>query len=171
MKQFKILQKKGFKLFSNWQDLNDKSIYVLGTKNENNFELYIKKALKKNCKYIYCHEQFKNRSSSFNINFFYYKNAFDITKITGIFYSKPKIKIIFITGTNGKTSIAYGSYKLFNLNGIRSAYIGTLGFYVNSKKVKKLINTTPDFVELLNLIHNAQKLNCKYIFVEASSIG
>ena len=47
MKQFKILQKKGFKLFSNWQDLNDKSIYVLGTKNENNFDLYIKKALKK----------------------------------------------------------------------------------------------------------------------------
>ena len=47
LKQFKILQKKGFKLFSNWQDLNDKSIYVLGTKNENNFNLYIKKALKK----------------------------------------------------------------------------------------------------------------------------
>ena len=171
MKQFKILQKKGFKLFSNWQDLNDKSIYVLGTKNENNFNLYIKKALKKNCKYIYCHENFKNRSYNFNINFFYYKSAFEITKITRIFYPKPKIKIIFITGTNGKTSIAYGSYKLFNLNGIRSAYIGTLGFYINSKRVKKLINTTPDFVELLNLINNAQKSNCKFIFVEASSIG
>ena len=154
MKQFKILQKKGFKLFSNWQDLNDKSIYLLGTKNENNFSLYIKKALKKNCKYIYCHEKFKNRSYDFNINFFYYKSAFEITKITRIFYTKPKIKIIFITGTNGKTSIAYGSYKLFNLNGIRSAYIGTLGFYINSKKIKKLINTTPDFIELLNLISN-----------------
>ena len=171
MKQFKILQKKGFKLFSNWQQLNNKSIYFLGTKSEKNFNLYVKKALKNKCKYIFCNEKFKNINHHSNLKFFYYKTNSELTNITNLFFPKPKIKIIFITGTNGKTSIAYGCNKLLTLNGINTSYIGTLGYYINSKRVKKLINTTPDFIEILNLIDHAQKSKCKFIFIEASSIG
>ena len=123
MKQFIILQKKGFKLFSNWQQLNNKSIYVLGTTNEKNFNLYVKKALKKKCKYICCHEKFKNLTYPPNLKIFYYKNNSELTNIAKYFFSKSKIKIIFITGTNGKTSIAYGCNKLFTLNKINSSYI------------------------------------------------
>jgi UDP-N-acetylmuramyl-tripeptide synthetase len=171
LKQFKILQKKGFKLFSNWQQLNNKSIYVLGTTNEKNFNLYVKKALKKKCKYICCHEKFKNLTYPPNLKIFYYKNNSELTNIAKYFFSKSKIKIIFITGTNGKTSIAYGCNKLFTLNKINSSYIGTLGFYINSKRVKKLSNTTPDYIEILNLIDHAERSKCKYLFIEASSIG
>ena len=80
MKQFKILQKKGFKLYSNWQQLNNKSIYFLGTKSEKNFNLYVKKALKNKCKYIYCSEKFKNINHHSNIKFFYYKSVRKLTR-------------------------------------------------------------------------------------------
>ena len=81
------------------------------------------------------------------------------------------LKIIFITGTNGKTSIAYGANKLFNLNKIKSCYIGTLGFFINSRKIKKLKNTTPSYFETLNLLQIAIKNNVKFVFIEISSIG
>jgi UDP-N-acetylmuramyl-tripeptide synthetase len=171
LKHFKILKKKRFKLFSNWQQLNSKSIYVLGTKNEKSFNFYIKKALKNNCKYIYCHEKFRNRIHQNNLIFFYYKDNSELIDTAKNFFSTPKIKIIFITGTNGKTSIAYGCNKLLTLNKINSSYIGTLGFYINSKRVKKLKNTTPDYIEILNLIDHAERSKCKFIFIEVSSIG
>ena len=171
MKHFKILKKKGFKLFSNWQQLNNKSIYVLGTKNEKNFDFYVKKALKNKCMYICCHDKFRNSISQNNLKFFFYKDNSELTNIAKYFFSTPKIKVIFITGTNGKTSIAYGCNKLLTLNKINSSYLGTLGFYINSKRVKKLINTTPDYIEILNLIDYAERSKCKFIFIEASSIG
>ena len=60
---------------------------------------------------------------------------------------------------------------MFNINAIKSCYIGTLGFYVNSKKIKKLKNTTPSYFELLNLLQIANDNYVKFVFMEVSSIG
>ena len=92
-------------------------------------------------------------------------------EIAKIFYSFDDLKFIFVTGTNGKTSIAYGANKLFNINGHKSCYIGTLGFYINSKKIKKLKNTTPSYFEILNLLKIAINNKVEFVFIEVSSIG
>ena len=50
----------------------------------------------------------------------FYKDQKDLEIIANIFYNFTNLKIIFVTGTNGKTSIAYGANRLFNLNGNKS---------------------------------------------------
>ena len=55
------------------------------------------------------------------------------------FYKQKPTKIIAVTGTNGKSSVAYFFYQILNLNKISAASIGTLG--IISKKYNKKINT------------------------------
>jgi len=80
----------------------------------------------------------------------------------------PNIKIIGVTGTNGKTTTCYLIWQLFKQLKIKCAYIGTLGFYLD-KKVKDLNNTTPGCLELFELINEAYNLDYKYIVMEVSS--
>ena len=166
-----VLKKKNFKIVTNWQECNKKSIFLFDSKNKTKFINYVNLAIKKNCKFVICHFSLKKDIKKKSINFFFYKNKKDLENIAKIFYRLNYLKIIFVTGTNGKTSIAYGANKLFNLNGVRSCYIGTLGFYINSKKIKKLNNTTPSYFETLDLLQISSDKKVKFVFMEVSSIG
>ena len=165
------LKKKGFKIVTNWQECNKNSIFLFNSKNDTKFIDYINLAIKKKCNFVICNAKFSDNIKKKSINFFFYKNKKDLESIVKIFYSFNRLKLIFVTGTNGKTSIAYGANKLFNKNGLRSCYIGTLGFFINSKKVKELKNTTPSYFEILNLLQIANDNNIKFVFIEVSSIG
>ena len=165
------LKKNGYNIVTNWQECNKKSIYLFNNTNTTKFLNYTKLAYKKSCKFIICNIKFKNQIEQNSIKYFYYKNKKDLEIIAKIFYNLNKLKIVFITGTNGKTSIAYGANKLFSDNKIKSCYIGTLGFFINSKKIKKLNNTTPSYFEILNLLQIASNYDVKFVFIEVSSIG
>ena len=165
------LKKKGFKIVTNWQECNQKSIFLFDNKNYSKFVYFINLAVEKKCNFIICNHKFKGLIKKKTINFFFYKNKKDLEKIAKIFYSFNSLKLFFVTGTNGKTSIAYGANKIFNINGIKSCYIGTLGFYINSKKIRKLNNTTPSYFETLNLLQLASDNHIKFVFIEVSSIG
>ena len=165
------LKKKGYKIATNWQECHKKSIFLFDSLNTTKFINFKELALKKNCEFVICNIKFKEIIKQKSIKYFYFKKKKDLENIAKIFYNLNDLKIIFITGTNGKTSIAYGANKLFNLNKIKSCYIGTLGFFINSKKIKKLKNTTPSYFETLNLLQIAIKNNVKFVFIEISSIG
>ncbi len=165
------LKDRGYNIATNWQECNTKSIFILITNDIKKFLNYISLASKKKCKYIICDIKFKKNIKQKQIKFFFYKKQNDLFEIAKIFYSLNNLKIVFVTGTNGKTSIAYGANKLFNINGNKSCYIGTLGFYINSKKIKKLKNTTPSYFEILNLLKIAINNKVKFVFIEVSSIG
>lgn len=80
-----------------------------------------------------------------------------------------ELKFIGVTGTNGKTTTAYlTSQILTNLN-IKNAYIGTIGFYIDSKFIRELPNTTPDILLTYNLILEAIESDSKVIVMELSS--
>lgn len=81
-----------------------------------------------------------------------------------------ELKIIGFTGTNGKTTSAYMLHNALNMLNIKTAYIGTIGFYIN-KKIENLNNTTPDVLDLYNLLLKAYEEGCKYVCMEASSQG
>lgn len=81
-----------------------------------------------------------------------------------------KVKLIGVTGTNGKTTTAYLIYELLNMTGNKCAYIGSIGYYLD-KKVCDVSNTSPDLCELYNLILNSIENGCKYVVMEASSQG
>ena len=170
MNDLKILKSKGFKLQTKWQNLNSKSIFFIGTKNTKNFDFYQNQAIKKNCKFILCNSKFYKLFKK-KLTYISFSKNEDLFKIAKIFFQSIKMKIILVTGTNGKTSIAFGTHKLISLNNLNSSYIGTLGFYINSKKIESLSNTTPEYFEILKCISLAQDKNCKFVFIEASSIG
>ena len=165
------LKKKGFKIVTNWQECNKNTIFLFDSKKQSKFINYINLAIKKKCNFFICNIKLKGLIKQKSINFFFYNNNKDLEKIVKIFYRFNRLKLIFVTGTNGKTSIAYGANKLFNKNGLRSCYIGTLGFFINSKRIKKLSNTTPSYFEILNLLQLANDNYIKFVFIEVSSIG
>lgn len=78
------------------------------------------------------------------------------------------LKLIGVTGTNGKTTTCFLTYQILNKLGIKTCYIGTIGCYLNNKKIE-LSNTTPDILELYNLLLEAKKNNCKVVVMEVSS--
>lgn len=78
------------------------------------------------------------------------------------------IKLIGVTGTNGKTTTCYLLYQALNQIGKKCAYIGTIGFYIDSK-VKDLDNTTPGILEIYQMIEIAKQSGCEYVVMEVSS--
>lgn len=78
------------------------------------------------------------------------------------------IKLIGITGTNGKTSTCFITYQILNKLNIKACYIGTIGCYID-KDIIELNNTTPDILELYNLLINAKNMGCKVVVMEVSS--
>ena len=87
------------------------------------------------------------------------------------YYAKIKdLKLIGITGTNGKTTTAYLLYQALNNSNIKCAYIGTIGFYLNDK-IRVLQNTTPDIYELYEMLLESADENCEYVVMEVSSIA
>ncbi len=79
------------------------------------------------------------------------------------------MRFIGITGTNGKTTTAYLTAQMFFAMGINAAYIGTLGFFYNTKKVRDLKNTTPQNAELYSIISEAKELGASVVVMEISS--
>ena len=79
-----------------------------------------------------------------------------------------KMKLIGLTGTNGKTTTCYLMYQILNNLGIKCAYIGTIGFYYGNVK-RELNNTTPDVDLLYNMLLEAYDNGCEYVSMEVSS--
>ena len=86
------------------------------------------------------------------------------------FYDNPseKLKVVGITGTNGKTTIATTLYNLFTEIGYKCGLVSTVVNYVVDKKFKASL-TTPDSVELNDLFAKMVEENCEYCFMEVSS--
>lgn len=79
-----------------------------------------------------------------------------------------KLDIIGITGTNGKTTTSYLTYQMLNKLGVKTAYIGTIGFYIDDD-IKELPNTTPEILEVYSMLIEALEKGCKVVVMEVSS--
>jgi UDP-N-acetylmuramoyl-L-alanyl-D-glutamate--2,6-diaminopimelate ligase len=85
------------------------------------------------------------------------------------YYDKIKeLKLIGITGTNGKTTSCFLIYQILNKSNISCAYIGTIGYYLKDNVIK-LNNTTPDIIELYSLLLKCYEEGIKYVVMEVSS--
>ena len=82
-----------------------------------------------------------------------------------------EMTIIGVTGTNGKTTTCYLMNNVLNKLGCKCAYIGTIGFYIDSERICPLPNTTPDACDLYDLIVQAYDKGCKAVALEVSSHG
>ncbi len=79
-----------------------------------------------------------------------------------------KLKLIGVTGTNGKTTSCYLTYQMLLSLGVDAAYIGTIGYYHKDEFIE-LNNTTPDVLTVYKLLVHAQESGCKTVVMEVSS--
>lgn len=79
-----------------------------------------------------------------------------------------ELKIIGLTGTNGKTTTCFLAYQMLQELGVKAAYIGTIGFYMGNVR-RSIANTTPDILEMYNLLLEAKQNDCKVVVMEVSS--
>jgi len=87
------------------------------------------------------------------------------------YYDEIKdLKLIGITGTNGKTTTSMLIHNMLNKLGIKCGYIGTNGFYID-KFIRELPNTTPEIIDIYELLIECKQNNCKYVCLETSSHG
>ena len=88
------------------------------------------------------------------------------------FYGNPseKLKLIGITGTNGKTSVATLLYDIFEILGFKSALISTVEYKIAGEIIPST-HTTPDVIRLNQMLAKAVEVGCEYAIMEVSSHG
>ena len=91
-------------------------------------------------------------------------------KIAAAFYGNPSanLKVVGITGTNGKTTIATLLYNTFTLLGYKVGLISTIKYYVGDVEFPAT-HTTPDALQIQELMARMVEAGCEYCFMEVSS--
>ena len=91
-------------------------------------------------------------------------------EIVSRFYGEPgkSLKIIGVTGTDGKTSVTHLLTQALGRLGKSTASIGTLGYGVGNE-LQPTTHTTPDTVSLQTYLHEFQCRGCEYVVMEVSS--
>lgn len=86
------------------------------------------------------------------------------------FFGQPseKMKVVGVTGTNGKTTIATLLYKLFTALGYKCGLLSTVQYHIGDKLLPAT-HTTPDAISLNYLLKQMAEENCTHVFMEASS--
>ena len=92
--------------------------------------------------------------------------------ISSNYFSSPssKLKLIGITGTNGKTTIATLLYSLYKTAGLKAGLISTVINYVDGKEIGST-QTTPDSLTINKLLYQMVEEGIQYCFMEVSSHG
>ena len=92
----------------------------------------------------------------------------NLDDIRSVFYI-DEVKIIGITGTNGKTTTSSLIYSLLLDLGYKVALQGTRGFFINGKEVEKMSHTTPPILDTYRHIYQAVAEDCDFFVMEVSS--
>lgn len=90
--------------------------------------------------------------------------------ISANYYGHPekKLKLIGITGTNGKTTSTYMMKKILESTGEKVGLIGTIANYIGNEKIDSS-RTTPESLELFQLFNKMLEKGVKYCVMEVSS--
>lgn len=96
--------------------------------------------------------------------------AYSLGICAGNYYDNPskKIKLVGVTGTNGKTTVATLLYQLFKELGYEVGLISTVENKIGDQIIPAT-HTTPDPIKLNALLHQMVQAGCDYAFMEVSS--
>lgn len=142
-------------------------VAVRGTQSDGHS--YIDKAVEKGAEVVVC-EEFP---LSVKENVTYIKVADSghvVGQIVTRFYGDPtsRMKLVGVTGTNGKTTIATVLYNMFRCMGHKAGLISTVVNYIDGEAVPTE-HTTPDPITLNMLLGRMADAGCEYAFMEVSS--
>ena len=138
----------------------------------NDSNLYIEEAINKGAIIILTNNEFSqnyiNLTDTLVLN---HSNPRELYgKLCARFYQLKFDNLVAVTGTNGKTSVAWIVNNFWHKIGIKSASIGTLGVF-DGKTISKTTLTTPNIDEMYKNLAHLKNNNFKNIIIEASSHG
>ncbi|MBP3567263.1 MAG: UDP-N-acetylmuramoyl-L-alanyl-D-glutamate--2,6-diaminopimelate ligase [Paraprevotella sp.] len=142
-------------------------IAVKGTQTDGHS--YINKAIENGAVAVVCQTLPEERHDGVT-----YVQVEDSEQIVGpiatTFYGNPtsKLRLVGVTGTNGKTTIATLLYKMFRIFGYKCGLCSTVCNYINDEPLPT-DHTTPDPITLNRLLGRMADEGCEYAFMEVSS--
>ena len=162
-----ILHKKKIKFITDHSDKAESEVLLILNKDKNFKKSYLKDSISRGLKVILTNSYVRK----INLTQVVVKDL-DIEVHNLLEYRdpiKPKLSI-GITGTNGKTSVAWYLGQICNINKIPTKLVGTLGYFKNLKKIRDSALTTPNRIDLYQFAYS-NKINKSYLIFEASSHG
>ena len=130
---------------------------------------YIDKAIESGATASVCEEIPEKRNA--DITYIKVENSEQaVGSIATSFYGDPtsKMKLVGVTGTNGKTTIATVLYNTFRHMGYKVGLISTVVNYIDGKAIPTE-HTTPDPITLNRLLGEMADTGCEFAFMEVSS--
>ena len=79
------------------------------------------------------------------------------------------LRVVGVTGTNGKTTVTAGIYSFLLDLGEKPALLGTRGFFANDERIEEKSMTTPSILHILHSMKIANERGCNYFIMEVSS--
>lgn len=142
-------------------------VAVRGTQTDGH--LFIDKAIAQGSKIIVCEELPSNLVEG--VTYVKVKNSAEALGVMASnYYDNPseKLKLVGVTGTNGKTTVTTLLHRLYRAFGNKPGLISTVVNLIGTKEIPAT-HTTPDPVQLNRLLQQMVEEGCKYCFMEVSS--
>lgn len=130
---------------------------------------YIGKAVEKGAAAVLCEEIPVEQNAA--VTYVRVENVEQVVgQVATTFYGDPtsKLKLVGVTGTNGKTTIATVLYEMFRYMGHKAGLLSTVCNYVDGEAIPTE-HTTPDPITLNVLLAKMVEVGCEYAFMEVSS--
>ncbi|MDC3113150.1 Mur ligase family protein, partial [Pelagibacteraceae bacterium] len=145
---------------SNSKFTNNKTLFIYN-KHTKVKRIYLDEALKNKTPAIISNKYINNlKIPQFVVSNINYETYSLLNKL----HNNLPFKTLAVTGTNGKTSVVWYISKILNSLGYNNTTVGTLGHFINGKKINDINLTTPAYEELFKYGSSNKKEKNIYIF-------
>jgi UDP-N-acetylmuramoyl-L-alanyl-D-glutamate--2,6-diaminopimelate ligase len=134
---------------------------------------FINQAIEMGSSLVICEKLPDDKFINQNISYIVVDNSrIALAEISHAFYDEPskKLKVIGITGTNGKTTTTFLIKSIMESAGIKAGIIGTTGIFIGSDKIEANL-TTPESSDLAFIFSDLIDKKAEYVIMEVSSIA
>ncbi|MBS9767188.1 MAG: UDP-N-acetylmuramoyl-L-alanyl-D-glutamate--2,6-diaminopimelate ligase [Flavobacteriaceae bacterium] len=153
------------------REVSENSLFVALKGTLSDGHQFIDKAIDKGAIYIVCEQMPKTQREG--VAYIQVEDSHKaLAELSANFYGNPseKLKLVGVTGTNGKTTIATLLYQLFTKAGYKVGLLSTVKVMVGSEEFKAT-HTTPDSITINKYLSKMVEEGCEFCFMEVSSHG
>lgn len=153
------------------RNVSENSLYIAVKGTVADGHSFIASSIEKGAKTIVCEDLPENLDE--NITYIKVKDSSKaLAHLASNFYGNPseKLKLIGVTGTNGKTSVSTLLFDVFKNLGYNSALLSTVEIRIG-EEIIPATHTTPDVITINQILAKAVESGCEFAFMEVSSHG